>query len=203
MTVLGGLVGYLIGALPTADALGRLRGVRLTGEGSGNPGTANALRVSGISLAAPVLLVEFTKGAGAVMVGSILAGDMGAVAAGLGAIVGNVFNVWYRFRGGKGLAITGGVLLAMWPTVLIPAIALLAASVILTRASGAASLITIAGLVTMSFLWRSFQWSTGWGVDDYDSLITAAMVIGVVLLPKHWVDYEIKKQNRLQRPARG
>lgn len=203
MIVLAGLGGYLIGSIPTADALGRLRGVRLTEQGSGNPGTNNALRVFGISLAAPVLIVEFTKGAGAVIVGSMFAGEVGAVAAGLGAIIGNVFNVWYQFRGGKGLAITGGVLLALWPTVLIPAIAVLAVAVIITRSSGAASLITMGGLVAMSIVWRSFEWSTGWGVEDSESLIVASVVIALVLLPKHWTDFQIKRQSRLRHPAQG
>lgn len=120
-----GIVGYLIGSLPTAEWLGKRAAVDLRREGSTNPGTNNALRLAGPRLAAAVLTTEMAKGVIAVVAGVALAGDIGAVLAGVGAVTGNVFNSYYRFRGGKGLGISAGVLTAIWPTVVLPVLAVL------------------------------------------------------------------------------
>ena len=88
MTAVAAVVGYLVGSVPTATFLARFRGVDLRSEGSGNPGTVNALRVSGPWLAALILIVEAGKGWGAVWLGNALADETGAIAAGLGAVAG-------------------------------------------------------------------------------------------------------------------
>ena len=92
-------IGYVIGSIPTAGWLGRLWRIDLRRDGSGNPGTANALGTGGPALAATVLLVEMAKGASAALLGSMIAGEQGVVAAGLAAATGNLYNVWYRFSG--------------------------------------------------------------------------------------------------------
>jgi glycerol-3-phosphate acyltransferase PlsY len=135
MSLLAALIGYVIGSMPTAGLLGRLWGVDLLGEGSGNPGTANALRTSGARLAATVLVVEAAKGYAAVLAGSSIAGETGAMAAGLGAVAGNVYNVWYHFGGGKGLGISLGVLAAAWPAALVPVLVVLVGAVLISRSS--------------------------------------------------------------------
>ena len=60
------------------------------------------------TLALLVLVVEIAKGLAAVVAGMNIAGETAALAAGLGAVTGNVYNVWYRFQGGKGLGISCG-----------------------------------------------------------------------------------------------
>lgn len=104
--------GYLIGSIPTAGFIARLRGIDLRRQGSGNPGTNNALRTGGVILAISVLVVEAAKGYAAVLVANSMVDDWGAVVGGVAAVAGNVFNVWYGFSGGKGLGISLGVLLA-------------------------------------------------------------------------------------------
>ena len=113
--VAAALAGYLIGSVPTAVWLGRLWGVDLLREGSGNPGTNNARRLGGYTLAVLVLIVEIGKGLAAVVVGLVIGGEAAALAAGVSAVAGNVCNVWLRFKGGKGLGICGGVILGLWP----------------------------------------------------------------------------------------
>jgi glycerol-3-phosphate acyltransferase PlsY len=182
------VIGYLIGSLPTADGLGRLAGVRLRQAGSGNPGANNALLLGGPPLAVAVLLVEVSKGAGAALVGEALASDPGAVVGGLGAVAGNVYNVWYRGRGGKGLGITAGVLLAAWPTVLGPILLVIGVSVLISRSSGLAALISIAALLLMALLWAWRDWATGWGVDNDALLVALAAGIGGLIFDRHWRD---------------
>lgn len=203
MILLSAVIGYLIGTIPTAGALGRLRGVDLSREGSGNPGANNALRLAGPGLAAAVLFVEMAKGTVAVLIGAALDGDVAAVAAGLAAAVGNVFNVWYRFRGGKGLGITAGVLLAVWPTVLLPAIVLIAIAAAVTRSSGAAAIIAIAGLNVMAVLWVVADWPTGWGIESTELLIVCSVGLGLILTPKHWRDSSFRSRPRHELEAPG
>lgn len=194
--VLAVLLGYLLGALPTAGWLGRLAGHDLRAEGSGNPGANNALRVGGPLLAATVLGIEAAKGLAAVEIGDALAGDAAAIAAGIAAVMGNVFNVYYRLKGGKGLGITLGVLAGVWPTVLIPVLIALGIGLAVLRSSGGATIIAIFGLNTMAVVWWLLDWPTGWGVDVPASLIVLAVAIGIIIWRRHWEDYMIKRQTR-------
>jgi glycerol-3-phosphate acyltransferase PlsY len=191
--VLAALGGYLVGSLPTADALGRLWGVDLRRDGSTNPGANNALRLGGPVLAALVLVVEVAKGAGAVLGGASLGGETGALLAGVFAAAGNVYNLWYRFSGGKGLAITGGVLLALWPTVLVPLLVLLVVVALATRSSGFATLTALGGLVAAGFLWATYRLPTAWGISSGGELVFAAAGLAGVLIPKHWRDTGVKR----------
>lgn len=185
MTLMAALVGYLIGSLPTAGVLGRLQGVDLRAQGSGNPGTANALRTSGPWLAAAVLIVEAGKGYAAASLGGWMAADIGAIAGGLGAVTGNVYNVWYRFEGGKGLGISLGVLSAIWPAALIPVVVVIVLGALISRSSGIASLSAIVALVVMAVLWFAYDWPTG-GVEPGGQLIVLAVGIGAIIFWKHW-----------------
>lgn len=187
MTLLAPFVGYLIGSIPTAGLLAKVKGVDLREEGSGNPGAKNALSTGGPVLAALVLLVEAAKGFAAVWLGAQMAADPGAIAAGVGAVAGNVFNVWYRFGGGKGLGISLGVLLGLWPWVVPYALGIIVVAVVITRSAGIASLAALVGLVTMSILWSVYDWPTG-GVGSDASLIVLAVGLTAVMGWKHWRD---------------
>lgn len=185
MIAIAGVVGYLLGSIPTAAFLARLRGIDLRGEGSRNPGTVNALRISGPPLAVAVLVVEAAKGYAAVMAGSAIGDEAGAVAAGLGAVAGNVYNFWYRFQGGKGLGISLGVLAALWPAVILPVVAAIAVGAVVSRSSGIATLVAVAALIVLAYLWQANQWPTG-GVEPTTQLIVLAIGIGLLISWRHW-----------------
>jgi glycerol-3-phosphate acyltransferase PlsY len=108
--------GYLVGSIPFGLILTRLAGEGdLRAIGSGNIGTTNVLRTGRKSLAALTLLLDGGKGAAAVLVCAPWGAEAG-LAAGLGAVLGHNFPPWLRFKGGKGVATTLGVLLAaVWP----------------------------------------------------------------------------------------
>jgi len=182
------LLGYLVGSLPTANALARLWGVDLRTGGSRNPGANNARRLGGLPLFLLVLVVEVGKGMLAVVVGLSLAGDPGAVVAGLGAVAGNVYNVWYSFRGGKGLAITLGVLIAVWPTVVPFALVILGVSAALTRSSGIGTLITLLALLVAALAWEPIGLGTAWGVEDLTLLFLLGIGIPLALWQRHFTD---------------
>jgi glycerol-3-phosphate acyltransferase PlsY len=182
--LLAALAGYLIGSLPTADLLARLAGVDLRRSGSGNPGTLNALRSAGARLAVPVLAVELVRGIAAVAAGRAMGGEAAGFVAGAGAIAGNIYNPYYRFRGGKGLAITGGVTLAAWPAAFLPLAAVLAIIAWLTRSPSRAAMGTLVAYVAATALWVAFDLPTAWGIRSDTGLMVFGLVVVVLVAPK-------------------
>lgn len=182
------LAGYVLGSIPTANAIAGLFGIDLRAGGSKNPGTNNALRLGGSGLAASVLSLEAAKGAVAVALGGLIGGQDGMVAAGVGAAAGNVFNVWYRFRGGKGLAIVLGVLLVAWPVAIIPTVVAIAALAVITRSSGTAALGALIMLLALGFLWEPLDWPVAWGISAVSLLPWLAAGVVVIVAPKHLKD---------------
>jgi acyl phosphate:glycerol-3-phosphate acyltransferase len=128
-------LGYLLGSIPFAFLLPRrLTGIDIRLAGSGNVGAANVLRTSGVRAALAVMALDLAKGAGAVLiVQRWVAGDAAPAAAGLAAIVGHIYPVWLRFRGGKGVATACGVFGVLTPVVMVPVVAIFIATVWTTR----------------------------------------------------------------------
>jgi glycerol-3-phosphate acyltransferase PlsY len=111
-------LSYLLGATPTSYWVGRVfHGVDLREHGSGNLGATNALRVLGWRCALPVVLVDTAKGFIPVWFFPGLAGVgvTWTLAFGTSAILGHMFSVWVGFKGGKGMATSAGVFLALAP----------------------------------------------------------------------------------------
>ncbi len=113
------LAAYLAGSVPTSYLVGRFgHGVDLRQEGSGNLGATNTFRVLGWRAALPVMIVDVGKGWLPAGIFPLLDGDPSwtwALAYGGAAIVGHIFSVWVAFRGGKGVATSAGVFLAVAP----------------------------------------------------------------------------------------
>ncbi|MFY9834806.1 MAG: glycerol-3-phosphate 1-O-acyltransferase PlsY [Methylocystis sp.] len=122
-------LAYLLGSIPFGLLLTRGAGAGdIRSIGSGNIGATNVLRTGRKDLAAATLLLDALKGAVAVLLGGWLAPGA-ALAAAIGAFFGHIAPVWLRFRGGKGVAVFIGALLALhWPTGLIVCAVWLAAA---------------------------------------------------------------------------
>ena len=105
--------GYLLGSLPFGLILTRMAGLGDVRQiGSGNIGATNVLRTGNKGLAAATLLLDGGKGAAAVLIAQNWGPDM-ALTAAFGSVVGHLFPVWLGFKGGKGVATTLGVFLAL------------------------------------------------------------------------------------------
>ncbi|MGH7534332.1 MAG: glycerol-3-phosphate 1-O-acyltransferase PlsY [Gemmatimonadales bacterium] len=129
------LASYLLGAIPTSYLAGRLfRGIDLREHGSRNLGATNLYRVLGWRYAVPVGLFDMAKGAVPVLLLAPRVSDseLFGLACGLAAVVGHVFSVFVRFRGGKGVATAAGVMLGLAPVALGVAALVWAALVFLT-----------------------------------------------------------------------
>lgn len=126
MSVLVAVVlGYLLGSIPFGYLMGRWKGVDLRREGSGNIGATNALRILGKPAGSAVLGLDALKGASACWLTPSVAGLLGvahgvsaetiSIVAGFAAVLGHNYTCWLRFKGGKGIATSAGVLLALTP----------------------------------------------------------------------------------------
>ena len=117
----GLLLGYLLGSIPFGLVLTRLAGKGdVRNIGSGNIGATNVLRTGSKLLAALTLVLDCLKATAAILLAQLLFGrETGAFAA-AGAMIGHLYPVWLRFRGGKGVATLLGVLIALlWPAALV------------------------------------------------------------------------------------
>jgi acyl phosphate:glycerol-3-phosphate acyltransferase len=109
--------GYLLGSIPWGLLLTRAAGLGdIRKVGSGNIGATNVLRTGNRTVAAATLVLDALKGVAAVLIAHAIAGRNIALVAGLAAVIGHMFPVWLRFKGGKGVATGLGVLIAAsWP----------------------------------------------------------------------------------------
>lgn len=134
------LLGYFLGSIPFGLLLTRFFGAGdLRSIGSGNIGATNVLRTGRKSLAAATLLLDGAKGTVAVLLAAHFAPGCEEMAAS-GALIGHLYPIWLRFRGGKGVATLLGILAALqWPVAIIYALLWLLA-LALTRYSSVAGL---------------------------------------------------------------
>lgn len=140
------LVAYLLGSLSGSLLLGRLRGVDIRTQGSGNAGGTNAFRTQGAVFAIGTVGIDIGKGVVAVLlVRAVGGGDGAAMLGALLATAGHVWPLFHGFRGGKGAATLVGGLIVLWPLAVLP---LLAVWLVVLLATGYVGLATVlAGLV--------------------------------------------------------
>jgi glycerol-3-phosphate acyltransferase PlsY len=177
--------GYLLGSLPTGYLVGRLRGVDIRTTGSGNIGATNVFRVLGKPAGVFVLAVDAVKGALAagglplaardlVECGCCWPGEVLATTAGVAAILGHNYTCWLGFKGGKGIATSAGVLLALMPAALGVCFGVWLA---VFAASRYVSLASIAAAAALPFA----VWFTGRGLV----LTLMGLALGALAIYKH------------------
>jgi glycerol-3-phosphate acyltransferase PlsY len=155
--LLGCLGGYLLGALPFSAWIARAHGVDLRQVGSGNYGATNVARALGKGWGALALALDAAKGAAAVCLGDHL-GLVGweLLAVGFCGILGHVASVFLGFRGGKGVATSAGVFLALEPVATGMAFMTFVGTVVLTRYVSLGSM--LAGFALLSTLVLTRGW---------------------------------------------
>ncbi len=170
------VAGYLMGSVSSAIIVCRLLGLPdPRGEGSGNPGATNVLRIGGKRAAAVTLLGDVLKGLIPVLLAKLLAASIVTQAAvAVAAFLGHLYPVFFGFRGGKGVATTIGVLLGIhWPVGLLT-IATWLVIAKLFNISSLAALLAI--LVTPLYIW--------WLIPE-TSVFIAMLFMGVLLFWRH------------------
>jgi glycerol-3-phosphate acyltransferase PlsY len=142
------VAGYLLGSIPFAWLLARRWGATdLRRIGSGNVGAANVIRAAGLTAGLLVATLDIAKGAASVWLVERLTSSVPAsAAAGLAAVVGHVYPVWLRCRGGKGVATACGVFALLAPAAVLPALGLFIAGVWITRYVSVGSMVACLAL---------------------------------------------------------
>ncbi len=165
---------YLLGTFPTAALVARAGGHDVLTEGSGNPGASNVTRLMGWKAGAVVMAGDFLKGTIAAGVGLAVGGRIGAYALGIAAILGHVFPVTRRFKGGKGVATASGALVVLFPWIVAGlAVVWFLLARVLKRASVASIVCTVLFVVLAI-------------VGGYDWVEIAVLAgLGVVILARH------------------
>ena len=167
------VMAYCLGSVPFALLLARGDDVRRIG--SGNVGAANVLRASGVRAGVLVAMLDIAKGAASVVLAMRLSTD-GSVpaAAGFAAILGHIYPVWLRFRGGKGVATACGVFTVLTPLAALPAFAVFIATAWATR-------YVSLGSVLATIILPPVAYATGYST----ATLTAACATSVLILFRH------------------
>lgn len=166
------LIAYLLGSVDFGVIVPRILGVNIYDHGSGNPGASNVLRTLGKKAGAAVMLADALKGLAAAWVGVAAVGYPNGFWCGLAAVVGHIFPVWHRFRGGRGVATSIGAVLFLEPWFgLILALGW-GTTVALTKTASIASL---GAMVVYVPGYALFGWR-GW------PLLAAALTAGLVVV---------------------
>jgi len=157
---------YLLGSVDFAVLVGRMHGVDIHQVGSGNPGTSNVMRTLGRGPAAMVFIGDTLKGVIAAAIGAFLSGQgpesPWTYAAGLMAVVGHCYPVFHRFRGGKGVATGGGVILFAEPIAGLILTVLWVAIAKVGKVASVASLVVATGSVPI-LIWQGVtRWALFW-----------------------------------------
>ena len=166
------LGGYLLGSVSSAVLVSKLMGLPDPRQsGSGNPGATNVLRLGNKPAAALTLLGDVLKGVLPVLIAKYLDADTTGIAlAGLGAFLGHLFPVYFGFAGGKGVATSLGIFLALNPLIAGSQVALWALMALVFRYSSLAALVTALATPILLF----------WQMDD--PVLTAFGIILAALL---------------------
>ena len=182
--------GYLLGSLPFGVIVTRLAGLGdLRTLGSGNIGTTNVLRTGRKDLAAATLLLDAGKGAAAVLLAGLYGPDTALLAA-LGSVLGHLFPVWLKFRGGKGVATTFGVFLALAFPVGLAVCATWLLVALVGRISSLSALVSTA----LSPLYA-------WQIREDLQLAEMCAILAVLVWIRHWQN--IVRLIRGQEPKIG
>jgi acyl phosphate:glycerol-3-phosphate acyltransferase len=174
-------LAYLLGSFPTAYLTGKLRGKNIFATGSGNMGAMNTARNVGYGFGILVLLIDLAKGALATYLGLQIGSFTGALAAGIGVVLGHAFSVFVKFRGGKGLATGLGASLPLYPLGGLAALVSLFILMALLRNTNRASVVIA---VLYPFLVTYVAYVTGSSLS-LQLLFISTFIIAVIIIIKH------------------
>jgi glycerol-3-phosphate acyltransferase PlsY len=180
------VVAYVLGSIPTGFLVAKSRGIDIRTVGSGNIGATNVLRALGKPAGAAVLLMDALKGWLAVAVAAPLIGrwlapmadaqtrEWFALCAGIAAILGHNYTCWLHFKGGKGIATSAGVVLALVPLALA---IILGTWILVFAVTRYVSLASIAAAIVLPFA----VWLTGRST----TMIVVTAVLAALAVFKH------------------
>ena len=189
-------LAYLSGSVPYGFLIGKAHGVDLRKVGSGNIGATNCGRTVGSVWGKVCFVFDFLKGFVPVFVSGVWAGLLGLssisaesagwwVATAAAAVIGHVFPVWLKFRGGKGVATAFGALMGVWPVLTVTAVAGIVTWLVITATVRFVSLGSIGATCAMT--WYAAVIAVCFGIDLERGWPMVAVVgaLAVLVLWRH------------------
>lgn len=195
---MGATAAYLLGSIPFGLLVGKAKGIDIRTQGSGNIGATNVGRLLGMRYFWMTFGLDFAKGFAPVLIATLLATRNGAgnwppliIAA--AAIVGHMFPVYLKFKGGKGVATTFGAALGIWPVFTFGIVAAFSIFMLVFFISRIISLSSLAGAVVFPlavlFAGRdaphSWFWLPRQSWADFWPLLAASTAFAVMIIIKH------------------
>ena len=170
------LAAYLIGSIPFGLLISKMRGLDPRRGGSGNIGATNVLRVVGKKEAALTLILDMLKGLVPIFSAGLLElQEQAVLLVALAVILGHIFPVFLKFKGGKGVATSFGVFLALSPKVALLALVFWIAGVYLGKYSSIGALTAFGVLPFLALL-----------LKPESGFILFASVVSVLVYIRHW-----------------
>ena len=198
-------LGYLFGSFPAGYFAGRIAGVDVRSAGSGNIGATNVLRVLGKRWGYTVFFVDAFKGFAAVRVAFFLAEHLAfarahavyfAILAAVMCVVGHTCPIWLRFKGGKGVATSAGVVFGLMPLAAVIIFLVWVVVFEITRYVSVASLVAASSLpVTVGLLIH-------WGIIEGTGLLYFSTVLAILVVWRHRSNFSRLLQGTEQRFTR-
>ena len=197
------LLAFLVGGIPFGVILTAARGINIRTVGSGNIGATNVARALGRKWGYFCFGLDVLKGAVPTAVMGVLLGrwQMGDSALGFlawalvgcSAVLGHVFPIYLKFRGGKGVATSAGAALAIWPFYTLPALVGLVAWLVVTLVSRTVSIGSLAACLAFVISYLAGFWIfdqprwiiPSWSLQSQWPLLVAACLLPVLIIIRH------------------
>lgn len=188
-------LAYFVGAIPFGLLVGKMKGIDVRTAGSGNIGATNVGRLLGGKFFALVFTLDLFKGLVPMLIAAYLLRHVADhdkpylmwMLVGAGAILGHLYPVYLKFRGGKGVATSAGVMLGLWPFYTLPgalALGVFLVVFLITRTVSIGSIVAAVAFAPIYVLVGRF-WM-GWPVFGKQlPLLIFAVVLAVLIVWKH------------------
>ena len=185
------VIGYFFGAFQTGYIYGKLHGIDIREHGSGNAGATNTLRTLGMKAGAITFVGDCLKSVAAILLvtyffGDYFAGDARVLGlyAGLGAVLGHNFPFYLKFKGGKGIACTAGVVMAVCPQAVPSCLAVFGLCLWLTKYVSLGSIL-MAALFMIQVIEYNFMGVLGLPAENILEYDILAIIFGVMAIWRH------------------
>lgn len=177
------LLCYLLGSIPSGFIIGKLvKGIDIREHGSKNVGATNALRVLGTKLGIITLVIDIFKGFAAIQLVKIIIPEANVlllILGGLSAIIGHIFTIFLKFKGGKGVATSAGVFVGLTP---FPFVIALGIFIITVAISKYVSLGSIMAALTLSIVQLIQNLQSGF---EKIEILVLVFVVSIFIIYKH------------------
>lgn len=148
------ILGYLIGSIPTALIVSKTKNIDIRQHGSGNIGGTNTFRVLGKKAGYIVSSIDILKGVVPTLIGYLYGGELYAIFTGVPASIGHSYSIYVKFKGGKSVATSAGIMLVLNPIALLFAVAVFALTLFITKYVSLSSMIAASSIVIFLMLFE-------------------------------------------------